>query len=100
MRIKILIALILLFPVLAMAEYRVTWVWRESVLTSCPQSEPTADEFGRISQSLITIAVACFDNILHPKERIFNTFSEAIEFMKRGQKESDLHNFVLELIEE
>ena len=82
-------------------KWKVTWEVVSTYSVACPQPKPTADEFGRVSQSMGITLQACWDTEITKQERFFSSLEDAKAFVKRGKEqessiiwqEPDLRNF-------
>ena len=78
----------------------VTWNVHNSHLVSCCEGEPTffVDEFGRETLNpCFTYAMACWEDVITEKSIEFDTKKLAEDFVKRGQDQSDLSNFKIQV---
>jgi len=105
MRKLFMIFAFLLVATPAYAGWMVTWNVVEMRLVPCQQAEPVPDEFGRMPNNMVTLAVACYETVIHPQSRVYKTIQEADAFVERGKSEtsrwglSSLQNFEITVIE-
>ena len=82
-------------------KWKVTWEVVTTYMISCPQPEPTSDEFGRVREINSMTLQACWDTRVTQHERFFSSLEYAEAFVKRGKEqessmlwqEPDLQNF-------
>ena len=79
-------------------KYLVIWFWLQTFMIPCPQSAPIPDKFGRVSEITISTLQICWDTNIIQQEQYFKTLKEAQDFIVEGEKEGDLVDFELKVI--
>lgn len=71
-----------------MIKYIVTWLVINSYSVPCPVQPPIEDEYGRVTQPSMQLAIVCYKSDTTFKTKEFVSRKEAIEFIKKGEPDS------------